>query len=171
MSVVIELKVRQTVAHSPENRRTSFIEISPRKSSDSRPNLYNPPRIDSGANSSLAKLLIADCSGSVQVALLSGLQPSFHSIQISSQTQTCLHTSLLSLLRSVQLILFTSSSSGPVKKPKTFKPDLELRPYQKVFKYLPLWFTVSAIFSSFLRNSPFHFPLSTSPTAAHGASC
>ena len=67
-----------------------------------------------GANGSLSKLLIADCSGRVQVDLLSGLQPSFHSIQVSSQTQTCLHTSL----SSPSPASFTSSSSGPVQKPK-----------------------------------------------------
>lgn len=45
-----------------------------------------------GTNVSHSTLLTADCSGRVQVDLLSGLQPSFHFIQVSSQTQTCLHT-------------------------------------------------------------------------------
>lgn len=66
----------------------------------------------------LTRLLTADCSGRVQVDLLSGLQPSFHSIQVSSQTQTCLHTSFSSLLLSLSSTLFPSSPPSPKAKKK-----------------------------------------------------
>lgn len=116
VSAVIPLK-RQTGSGTRCRKQEDFtyqnipaLELKKRAKSLQNP-LLNLLR---GANGSLSKLLIADCSGRVQVDLLSGLQPSFHSIQVSSQTQTCLHASL----SSPNPASFTSSSSGPVQKPK-----------------------------------------------------
>lgn len=100
VSAVIPLK-RQTGSgtHSRKQEDFTYQNIPALELRKQAKSLQNPCWIywGGGANVSLSELLIADCSGRVQVDLLSGIKPSFHSIQVSSQTQTCLYASLSTL--------------------------------------------------------------------------
>lgn len=126
------------------------------------PNPYKPLlNLLRGANVFRSGLLIAYCSGRVQVDLLSGLQPSFHSIQVSSQTQTCLHTSFSSLLLSFQPVLFTSSSSSTQSKSQKHSRQIQ---YNSISIYL-------SDSPSSLLILPFCFPPTACTEAAPGASC
>lgn len=80
VSAVIPLKGRQALAPTPEIQRISLAKISPHLSLKGRPNPCKPAEStwrEGGASVSPFKLLIVDCSGAVQVDLLSPVSTPF----------------------------------------------------------------------------------------------